>query len=83
MRRHMITISGEMPERPKGVDSKSTASLWRRGFESLSLRHLKKSSACLFKLKGLTYELAQQVEGSTKYCDLMVKGSWLWKLNNC
>ena len=30
--------SGEMPERPKGVDSKSTVSLWHRGFESLSLR---------------------------------------------
>jgi uncharacterized membrane protein len=28
-----------MPERPKGVDSKSTVSLWHRGFESLSLRH--------------------------------------------
>ena len=34
--------SGEMPERPKGVDSKSTVSLWHRGFESLSLRHFMK-----------------------------------------
>ena len=31
-----------MPERPKGVDSKSTVSLWHRGFESLSLRHFNK-----------------------------------------
>lgn len=31
-----------MPERPKGVDSKSTVSLWHRGFESLSLRHFMK-----------------------------------------
>jgi hypothetical protein len=34
----ILAASGEMPERPKGVDSKSTVSLWHRGFESLSLR---------------------------------------------
>jgi hypothetical protein len=37
----MLAASGEMPERPKGVDSKSTVSLWHRGFESLSLRQTK------------------------------------------
>ncbi len=36
-----------MPERPKGVDSKSTVSLWHRGFESLSLRHFMKTFANL------------------------------------
>ncbi len=33
------TPSGEMPERSKGVDSKSTVRSSYRGFESLSLRH--------------------------------------------
>jgi hypothetical protein len=37
-----------MPERPKGVDSKSTVSLWHRGFESLSLRHFIKKFRSLF-----------------------------------
>ena len=35
----MMAGSGEMPERSKGVDSKSTVRIAYRGFESLSLRH--------------------------------------------
>ena len=50
--------SGEMPERPKGVDSKSTVSLWHRGFESLSLRHFNKKFGKLpfYTLPTLFYE---------------------------
>jgi hypothetical protein len=47
----ILAASGEMPERPKGVDSKSTVSLWHRGFESLSLRHTESH----FRIRQILY----------------------------